>query len=136
MKQVTSAIATSKRISRMHAILLWRFSDDILKFVDDSSVSAFANNADMRLCSCVCLCVCACMCGRTYVFVFCVRVRKVCALRKILQALQELCISDDLPSAQLYSCGFVFLLPPPSASSLSSESFVLNFPVCAWLLCC
>lgn len=58
MKQVTSAIATFlKRISRMHAILLWRVSDDSLKF-DNSSVSAFANNADMRVCSCVCVSAC------------------------------------------------------------------------------
>ena len=109
MKQVTSAIATFlKRISRMHAILLWRFADDSLKFVDNSSVSAFANNADMRMCRSVCVCVCVCVwwvCGRTYVFCDSAH---VCALRKILQAMQELCILDDMPSAQLYLCGFVF----------------------------
>lgn len=110
-----------KRISRMHAILLWRFADDSLK----SSVSAFANNAEM--CVCVCLCVWA---HRG----FCVSAQ-VCALRKILQAMQELCILDDMPSTQSYSC--VFLLLPPSASLLaSSESFVVDFTVCAWLLCC
>ena len=108
----------------MHAILLWRFADDSLK----SSVSAFANNADMCVCVCLCVCVWAHGC-------FCVSAQ-VCALRKILQAMQELCILDDMPSAQSYSCGFVFLLLPPSASSLASESFVVDFTVCAWLLCC
>ncbi len=84
MKQVTSAIATFlKRISRMHAILLWRFSDDSLKFVDNSSVLAFANNAEMCVCSCVCVCVYVCVCGRTYGFC---KSAQVCALREILQA--------------------------------------------------
>ncbi|KAF0042866.1 hypothetical protein F2P81_004203 [Scophthalmus maximus] len=57
----------------------------------------------------------------------------------ILQATQELRSSDDVPSAQLRSCGFVSLPPPPpppSASSLSPERFMLIVPVCAWLLCC
>ena len=71
------------------------------------------------------------MCVWAHICFFCESAR-VCAL----QAMQELCILDDMPSAQLSSCGFVFLLLPPSASSLASESFVSNFPVCAWLLCC
>lgn len=42
------------------------FLDDSLKFVDNSSVSALANDADMRMCACVskkwvCVCVCVCM---------------------------------------------------------------------------
>lgn len=69
-----------KRISRMHAILLWRFSDDSLKFVNNSSVLAFANNADMRMCSWVCVCVSVWACVGALVFF--VRVRKCVLLER------------------------------------------------------
>lgn len=60
------------------------FLDDSFKFFDNSSVSALANDADMRMCACVSkkwvrVSVC--------VHAFCRSVR-VCALRKILQAMQ------------------------------------------------
>lgn len=119
-----------KRISRMHAILLWRFADDSLKFVDNSSVSAFANNADMRMCRSACVCVCV------GAHMFFVTVRMCVLLERSFRQCRS---SAFWMICRPLSCIYValsFLLLPPSASSLSSESFVVDFPVCAWLLCC
>lgn len=109
----------------------------------------------MLICVCVVVCVCvrvacvacvACVSACVYVFknvcscesahIFLWECAKCVLLERSFRQCRSSAFRMIRRPAQLYLCGFVFLLLPPSASSLPSESFVLNFPVCAWLLCC
>lgn len=135
MKQVTGATASSKRMSiecmPFFTMEVFRWC---LKIWQWSSLSF------SKQCWCVSVKPCVCVCKRTCMYVcvffsFC-ESAPVCALRRILQALPEFCVLVEMAPAQLCSCGLLFWLSPPSASSLLREGFVLNFPVCVWLLCC
>lgn len=127
MKQVTGAVASSKRTSRMHAIFYYgafQMMPANLLMIQSQLLQT------MLICFCEAECVRACVC---FPFVrMCQCVLFVGSFRRCRSS----AFRRKTPSAHLCWCGSLFLLLPPSASSLLCGSFVLNFPLCVWLLCC
>lgn len=140
MKQVTGAAASSKRMSIecmpfftmevfRWCLKIWWWSS--LSFSKQCWYVSVKPCVCKRTCMYLFISVCVCMC----VFFLLWECASVCSSKDPSGVAGVLRFGGN-GFAQFCSCGFLFWLSPPSASSLLREGFVLNFPVCVWLLCC